>query len=124
MGIFDKDLIENEDQVVLAKYNFTWDSYYKVNCLSLKDTYLKLYPADVIWKEYNRNRGFDKIRHDYGFNIKRDINIKSKFYQFIKETPLIAKIKFRGELYYGLSILWPMIDEFNKLLVQESLKDD
>ena len=131
MGLFDKELTNFGDDVVLMEYNFEWSSQYKTNILRPKirrdengriySTYgMKTYvPAEVIWKHYMFAGGTNDIKYGFGFNIHPD---KKLFFDFITKSNDIERLMFKNKIYFSQNFLHPLFDKYNELLLEEYMR--
>jgi hypothetical protein len=130
MGLFDKNLTNFADDVVLMKYDVEWSRQYKTNILIPKTRDGQGYslsnwgepafvPGDVIWKDYMAEGGTLDLKYSFGFDVKPD---KALFMKYLAESDNIKRLVFRNKTYFSRVILNPFFDKYNERLLEEYMK--
>lgn len=130
MGLFDKNLTNFADDVVMMEYDLEWSQQYKTNILRPKTMdergyYLSNWdkstfvPGDVIWKHYMAEGGTRDLKYSFGFDVKPD---KTLFMKYLAESDNIKRLVFRNKTYFSQDILNPFFDKYNEHLLEDYMK--
>ena len=123
MSIFAKDLVGNSDDIVLKEYNLVYNpvSPHEV-CLHEKDH--GMYPRKIfvrglyLWREYVNEAMDDVLK--FGGGIEKFIEEKD-FLLYIKNSPLISKLEFKGETWYEKRYLWNVFEAYNEHVLERHM---
>ena len=120
MSIFDKNIVTNNDKIVLKEYDFLTDPFTHISYLQEKDH--GWYPqkifigGEMVWREYV----------DYSMNdaakISRIYISKESFLSYIQESSLIEKLIFKGRIWYRKQSFEDLFDAYNDCIFELYIK--